>query len=307
MVSLTACSNSEDIISIEDKDCNYIALESPYYYNLTTNEIRSIETTPMNDWILYFIQGNYAFFSENKNYQGLNLSVLNLDTHEIKNVYRGGNLCNYDGLLGLDMLFPKLSETKYNSQLIRLNSDSWFFDNCLYSYKKQHLQCLDLNNGETNFVYEQLDISDVIRNQDKIYIMDTDNKLYISDIGCTKLELLSENFSCDNFLLYDKLVYYMTYEDTNKIYKLGTAAPFYVSDSMLSLKYITSDFLIVWNESDDSIYYSAHDKADFKRISKNIQAEIVYADGEYIYFFTGEEVIAMDYTGKIVNKTAKIQ
>lgn len=304
LISLVACSNKETFIDVDDKNCKYIALESPYYYNLNTNEIRSIETTPMDDMILYFIQGNYAFFSNNENHQGLNLSVLNLDTYENKNVYRSGNLYDYDGLLGLDMLFPKLSESEYNSQLIRLNNNSWFYNNCIYSFKKKHLQSLNLNNNEISFVYEQLNISDVLRKEENIYIIDTENNLYISNMDCTNLELLCKNFSCDNFLLYDKLVFYITYEDASKIYKLGTETPFFVCNSNLSLKYITADYLIVWNEADDSLYYSTHDKANFKQISINPQAEIVYADSEYIYFFTGESVFLMDYTGEVIKKTS---
>ncbi len=295
---LTACFD-ENTLVIEDSK-NYIALESPYYYNLNTKEIRSIEITPMEDWVLHFIQGNYAFFSENGNYQGLKLKALNLDTYEIKNVYSAGNLYDYDGLLGLDMLFPTLSETEYNSQLIRLNNNSWFFDNCIYSYKKQYLQCLNLTDGKISLVYEQLNISEVLLSHNNVYIVDNENNLYLSDIACTKLELLCKDFRCEGFLLYDKLVYYMSYNDTNKIYKLGTSEPFYICDSTLILRYITKDYLIVWNEADDSIYYSKHDNADFKLISKNPSAEIIYADSEYIYFYNGESVFVMDYEGEII-------
>ena len=300
LIIFTACTPSTEVIIVEDAN-RYIMLESPYYYDTKTDEIRSIETLPTEELYLYFIQGNLAFYSEIGNYAGVNLSVLNLNTYERKNIYRDGILYDKEGLLGLDMLFPSLGTSSYNSSMLRFDENSWFCDNKIYTFWRQKLQCLDLNSGAIEYVYEELNISEILREESNVYIICDDNKLYLSDEACTELELLSENFVCENFVFDGETVYYITAENPNVIYKLESDEPFYIDISNLMLCYAGSDVIIVYAE-DTGTYYAVYNEGNIICIDDFLCYEIVYVDEEKIYFYTGETVFYLYYNDKTIKE-----
>lgn len=289
ILSFCGCSDFSLPQATEDEG-RYIALESPYYYDTYTNKIQSIESALSDSFYLYFIQGNIAFYSENSDSQSVNLYALNLDNYKKTLLYRSGKSYDYDGFLGLDMLFPKLSESSYDSSVLRPNENTRCYGNLMYTYKNGKILKTDLKTLKQNSIYGELNISSAFLMNGSFYIIDTARKLYLADLQAEALTLICDNFNCDSFLLYGNTGFYINYGEENKIYNLCDNSVFYESNTTLSFAYLTESMLFIYGNTDGSLYYSSTTEANFKKLANAPQQKILYVEKNIIYFFDGETV-----------------
>lgn len=284
---ISGCTTAPMTVTTQDSG-NIIMGDLKCYFDTETKTVRSVSPTLMEDRILLFIQGDTAFWcpSESFSSKRVDLYTLNLVTFEENHLFTSSNFYDYDGLLGLDNLFPSIGNEKVDVNFPGIRENSWYSNGCIYTFVNESIKSIDIKTGSVEDCLEGFSITEVKRKDDKVYIADKEKGLFEADLNLENLKLIEEKATTFLFDSCGDKVFYEIPEEPNTIYLAGENEPFITTEFPMRLRCATENKLILRAEADDYAYYSvdiSSDDAVLTRICDDL-GEFLHADEEYLYF-----------------------
>ena len=284
---MSGCTATPITVSTQDQG-NIMMEDFKYYFDAKTKTVKSVCSTPMEDSYLLFIQGDTAFLSKSENSfsSGLDLYALNLVTYEEKHLFNSGNLNDYDGLLGLDNLFPSIGRNNVKWNFPHISEGSWYSNGHIYAFTNTDIKSIDIKTGSVEDCLKGYSITYVKRKNDKVYIADKEKGLFEADLNLENLKLIDEKAKTFLFNACGDKVFYEIPEDLSTIYLAGKNEPYMTTEFPVRLLYATDKKLILENEKDASYYFidTSSDDAVLTKICDYHGGEFSYADDEFLYF-----------------------
>ena len=294
--TLTACDSNFEYQG--DSSTKYVALNESYFFDLHEKRIANLNPTPMGERTLFFIQGDVAFWSyANETLE--NLYTLNLSTYEENNIYKRERLIDYDALLGLEEVFPKISQSKINFELPRFNEDSWYSDGHIYTMHKDSYVRVNLNNKEKTPIFTAFNLEGVVRYENKLYIVENQRGLFVADLNGENTRLIDERIKDFNFRVDNEVVYFL--EADKHIYLSQQKEAVWSDIEPLNLHYAVFEKLLF--SKNDEIYQlvKSFDKYSAVKIMTFPEAFFFHADEQFLYFYedtgSSKSVYWCDYNG----------
>lgn len=288
ILMLSGCSSVPTEISYESG--RNIIIDYENYYDTKTHTVCSINPTPMDSRLLLFIQGDTAFWKKTDvSSSSVCVYTTDLSTYKESSLLNSGGSNDYDGLLGLDMLFPSMSSETFNADIPRINQDSWYCDGKIYTFENDTLKSIDTESGEIEICLSDYNIIAVKRYGNSIYFSDEEKGLFKCSLNLEKPVLTDEGIKTFSYIVIGENILYS--KDENTVCVSGDNSVSIRAKHDIIPIYSVGKKLIL--RSDETGRYYSFDtskkNAKLYEICESPEAEFLCADEEGLAFFGYDE------------------
>ena len=207
----------------------FINIDSVYFLDEANKSVISVNSTPMENKTIIFIDGNLCFWRQDYNgNNGYEIGVTDLNSFEERVLYKEGKLTDNDAFLGLYKLLPKINFRKSKKQLT-VSEESWYYDGCLYTPNEDMLNSYNLKTGKSSQIKDLISYS-VLKKGDKL-CYNTENGLYVSDLDFKNIRLIDKRIDGYNYVLSGDKAFFTTEQEPNKIHVSNKKEALYVGEA----------------------------------------------------------------------------
>ena len=267
---------------------------STYFFDKASESVISVNSTPMENKTIIFIDGNFCFWRQNYNEtNGFEIGVTDLNTFEERILYKEGKLTDNDAFLGLYKLLPKINFRKSKRQLT-VSEESWYYDGCLYTPNEDMINSYNLKTGKSSQIKDLISYS-VLKKGDKL-CYNTENGLYVSDLDFKNTRLIDERIDGYNYVLSKDEAFFTTEEEPNKIYVSNKKEAVYIGEADCYMLAAFEDKVLFHDTALNmicSITLNESHKIE-KLFEYPSDASIIAIDNEKVYYYSNEEELKPD-------------